>query len=472
MRVLFVLNQIEYEPLGIMHLSSVLKAAGHEVRLAVAADEDVIEIARQWQPGILAYSVWTGGHRYYLQLNRKLRQAVNAFSAFGGPHATFFPEMIEEDDLIDGVCVGEGEMALLDLANALETGSFAPTIPNWHFRVDGEIVRNAVRPYISDLDGLPLPDRALIYDKDPVTRQSKIKHFISGRGCPYDCTYCFNHALAAIYRGKGKRVRQRSPGSLCAEIRATQAAYPLEFVVFLDDTFIIFRDWLEEFAQMYPQEVGIPFFCNVRANLVDQWVVDRLKEAGCASVGMGIETGNDELRNAILKRNMSKEQIVEACLLFRRAGIHVITTNMVGLPTGGIREDWETVELNARCRPGYANAYIFQPYPRTQLGELARERGLLEGSFDDIGSAWDHSILKFPADEKRQIENLQRLFAVAVEWPWLTPLIRWLVRWPRNPFFWWIYKLWKGYTIKTRIHPVKLSPREYFTIVRRFLKLT
>jgi len=471
MRVLFVLKQVDYEPLGIMYLSSVLKAAGHQVRMAVASDEDVVDVARQWQPGILAYSVWTGGHPYYLELNRRLRQEVDAFSAFGGPHATFFPEMIEEDGLVDGICVGEGETALLDLANALEDNSFSPTIPNWHFQVNGEIVRNPVRPYIPNLDDLPLPDRALIYDKDPVTRQSKIKHFITARGCPYDCTYCFNHALAAIYRGKGKRLRQRSVDSVFEEIQATREAYPLEFVVFLDDTFILIRDWLEEFAQRYAREIGIPFFCNVRANLVDQWIVDRLTEAGCASVGMGIETGDDDLRNAILKRNMSKEQIVNACLMFREAGINVITTNMVGLPTGGIKEDWETVELNVRCRPGYANAFIFQPYPRTQLGEMTRELGLLEGSLDDIGAAWNYSILKFPPDEKRQIENLQRLFGVAVEWPWLIPLVRRVVRWPHNALFWWVYKLWKGYTIKSRIHPVKLSFREYVFTVRRFLNL-
>lgn len=472
MRVLFVLQQVDYEPLGIMHLSSVLKQAGHEVRLAVASDEDVVKVAQEWKPGILAYSVWTGSHRYYLSLNRRLRRVVDAFSAFGGPHATFFPEMIYEDDLVDGVCVGEGEYALLDLADALEKGTFTPTIPNWHFRVDGEIVQTPVRPYIADLDELPLPDRALVYEKDPITRLSKIKHFISSRGCPYDCTYCFNHAIAAIYKGKGKRVRQRSVDSLFAELEETRRKYPLEFAVFLDDTFIIFRDWLEEFAQRYPKEIGIPFFCNVRANLVDQWVVDRLKQAGCVSVGMGIETGNDQLRNAILKRNMSKEQIINACLMLRGAGIHVITTNMVGLPTGGIEDDWETVELNARCRPAYANAFIFQPYPRTQLGEMAREQGLLEGDLDDIGAAWDHSILKFPPEEKRQIENLQRLFAIAVEWPRLIPLIRWLVRWPRNPLFWWAYKLWKGYTIKTRIHPVRLSLREYVLIVQRFFRLT
>ena len=71
-------------------------------------------------------------------------------------------------------------------------------------------------------------------------------------------------------------------------------------------------DWLRELAEKFPREVGLPFFCNVRANLVTPEKIELLKQAGCASVGMGLETGNPALRNEILKRNLSDEQIVEA----------------------------------------------------------------------------------------------------------------------------------------------------------------
>ena len=74
MRVLFVLKQIDYEPIGLMQLAAVLRQGGHEVRLAVVAGEDPVQVARGWQPGILAYSVWTGGQDYYLALNRRLRR--------------------------------------------------------------------------------------------------------------------------------------------------------------------------------------------------------------------------------------------------------------------------------------------------------------------------------------------------------------------------------------------------------------
>ncbi len=478
MRVLFILKQIDYEPIGIMHLSTALKNAGHEVRIAVTTEDDLVAVAREWQPGILAYSVWTGGQKYYLDLNARIRNALHrpVFSAFGGPHATFFPEMIEETDLDRvGVCVGEGEDALVDLANALDAGPNPENlvgIPNWWFRIDGEIVRNPVRPYVCDLDSLGQPDRALVYDRDPLTRQSKIKHFITGRGCPYNCAYCYNHALGEIYRGKGKRVRQRSVEHVLAELDEVKTRYPLEFAVFLDDTFILSPEWIAEFADQYPRRIGVPFFCNVRANLVSKDIARQLRDAGCVSVGMGVETGNDETREQILKRNMSREQIVQACRTLHEAGLAVLTTNMVGLPHSTIDQDFETIALNAECHADFANAFIFQPYPRTELGEIVRRDELMDGAMDEISeSAWDTTVLNFPAVQKRRIENLQKLFAITVEFPWLTPVVRRAIDWPRNPLFWWVHKLWKGYTIKKRIHPVHLTVGETWAIARHFMKL-
>ncbi len=471
MRVLFVQKQIDYEPLGLLYLSSALRQAGHEVRLSIATTEDPVAVARAWQPDVLGYSVYTGSQAYYRDLNLRIKGAVQAVSVFGGPHPTYFPEFIEEPG-VDAVCVGEGEGAMLDLVQALDDGKPLAGIENWWFKLDGgQIQRNPVRAAENDLDSIAFPDRELLFEADEFTRQSGIKHFITSRGCPYDCTYCFNHALAEVYRGKGKRLRQMSVDKVIEEVRWVQQRYPMQFVVFLDDLFIVYESWLQELAAKFPREIGLPFFCNVRANLVTPAKIELLKQAGCASVGMGLETGNPELRNEILKRNMSDEQIIEASNLIRRAGIELLTTNMLGLPGASLGHDLETLALNHACKPAYANAFLYQPYPRTELGDYARNGGYVEGALDDIDpSAWERSVLRFSTpEEKRQIENLNKLFALAVEWPRITGLVLRLTKLPPNPLFRLAYKLWKGYAVKNRIHPYRPSMGEFLQTVRRFM---
>lgn len=477
-----------------MHLSSALKAAGHEVELAVGANHDPVAFARAYQPDVAAYSLITGSQRYYLDINARLKAEVppaagwshgggSVFSVFGGPHPTFFPEMVHEDG-VDGICRGEGEEALVDLVNGLASDGPAGVLDlaNWSFPQnrrgpDSAVVANPVRPYVEDLDSLPFPDRALIYERDPMSARSKIKHFLTGRGCPYNCSYCFNHALSEIYRGKGKRFRQRSVDHVIEEVRWVRDHYPLEFVVFVDDTFVLSMEWLAEFAVKYPSQIRraghpLPFFCNTRANLVTAEQVRLLKEAGCHSVSMGIETGNDRIRNDLLKRRMSKEQILGAARLIREGGLHLTTTNMIGLPTSTLEDDIETLQLNIQSRPSYAHVFIFQPYPRTELGEFTREHGWMVGTFDDIGEvAWDHSVLDFDESHKRGLVVLQRFFAIGVEWPWLLPVIKRLTKWRDNPFFWLLNKGWKGWAIKNRVHPVKLSVREMLETAWHFMRI-
>lgn len=474
MRILFITQQIDYEPQGIMHLSSALKTAGHQVELAVAAHHDPVAVARGFQPDMAAYSAITGSQRYYLDLNRRLKAELpGVYSVFGGPHPTFFPEMAGEEG-VDGICRGEGEPALVELLAALAGGGpdAALGVQNWSFGRDGEVIANPVRPYIEDLDSLPFPDRALVYERDPVSARHKIKHFVSGRGCPYNCTYCFNHALGELYRGKGMRFRQHSVGYVIEHIRWVREHYPLEFVVFVDDAFVLSNQWLAEFADKYPSQVGVPFFCNTRANLVTAEQVRLLKTAGCRTVSMGIEAGNDRIRNELLNRNLSREQILEAARLIHAGGLYLTTTSMIGLPTSTLDDDLATHALVSQARPSLAHVFIFQPYPRTKLGDWAREQGLVAGTLDDIGEvAWDRSVLSFDDARKRAIVVLQRFFAIGVEWPRLMPIIRRLTRVPDNPVFFLLNKLWKGWAIKNRVHPVKLSLRELLEAAAHFMRI-
>lgn len=480
MHLLFVVKEIDNEPHGILLISSLLKRAGHRVSLVVATEEDPVEAAVRLRPDVVGYTVYTGTHNWYLRLNQRIRARLpGVFSIFGGPHPTFFPEMIEQEG-VDGLCLGEGEYATLDLMNALLVDGEGvhladPAIPNWWFKVNGETVRNPLRPLLTgdELDRLPFADRDLLYTAVQQSRRTKIKPFITGRGCPYDCAFCFNKAYSDLYRGQGRRFRRRSVDNVLSELKEVASRYDVRFVLFMDDTFILQDAWLKEFMGRYKTEVGLPFWCQVRANLVTDDKVALFKEAGCVSVSFGLEAGNDRLRNVILNRNMSREEILGAAEILRRHGIAFMTNNMLGLPTGTLQTDLETLDLNAQCRPAYANVFLFQPYPKTGLGEWAYSHGWMTGSFDDLsGSVSDDTVIRFGSTaEKQRIENLQKLFALGVEYPRLVPLIRGLIRLPPNRVFWLVYKLWKGWAIKNRMFPFTMTPKEYVDSALYYMRI-
>jgi radical SAM superfamily enzyme YgiQ (UPF0313 family) len=472
MHLLFVIREIDNEPHGILRLSAALKQAGHRTDMVVATEEDPVEAAFRLKPDVVGFSVYTGTQRYYLDVNRRIKAQLDVFSIMGGPHPTFFPEMIEEEG-VDAICIGEGEYATVDLLNALENGDPVESIPNWWIKSDGHIHRNGLRPLVTDLDELPFPDRELLYGAHPLSGGRKLKPFITGRGCPYNCSFCFNEAYSDLYGGKGRRTRRRSVENVIRELKEVRERHPLDFVLFLDDTFIINRKWLQELAVRYKEEVGLPFWCQVRPNLVTEEKIALFKDMGCVSVSFGVETANDRLRYEILNRQITKEQILKASRILRQYGIKYSTNNMLGLPTGGLETDLETLDLNIQCRADYVNVFLYQPYPKTKLGEMALREGLMTGTFDDLsGSVTEDTVIKFSSEmERRQIENLQKLLSVTAEFPFLKPLTLRLIKLPPNKLHWLIYKAWKGYAISRRIYPVKMSLREWLSSLLQFMRI-
>lgn len=477
MRILFICKDISLsQPMGILSLSAVLRARGHQTGLALAQRRGFLARVRDFQPDVLAYSVTTGFHNYYLDLNLKLKARLaedgrRVLSLFGGPHATFFPEMAASEG-VDAVCRGEGEGAVVDFADALECGTDYSRIPNLWVKNGSEIIKNDVRPLIGDLDRLPFPDRELLFSIDRFTRDSPVKVFFPNRGCPYLCTYCFNHKYNSLYSGKGQVIRYRSVDNVLAEIKDVRSKWPLKYLFFLSDNFILDKDWVGEFAERYGTEIGLPFTCNVRANLVDAKVASDLKRAGCNSVLFGVESGDAHLRNDVLKRQMSDEVILRAGRLLTEAGIRLYTQNILALPGESFDQALATLELNQSLRPAYAWASIFTPYPSSELTEYAIRHGHFAGSSDAVNPSYhSHSVMRFPnAGERRRFTNLHRLFGIFVEWPFWGRQARWLCAMPLTPVYSVLYKLWYGYTNRFRIYPYPASLRDWLIGLGRFIR--
>ena len=214
MRILFITKDFLIEPLGIMSLSAVLKEAGHQTDIIKCDLEDVEAKMMDFDPGIVAYSVCTGQHKYYRDINLRLKESFDFIAVFGGPHPTFFNEFINEPG-VDIICLGEGEEAMVELADRIKNNQAFTDILNLCVKEQDKIIKNSVRPLI-DIEKLPFPDRELIA-KYPKSFNHPVKNFFWGRGCPYNCPYCFNHSLKQLYQGRGAYVRLRSIESLLKE---------------------------------------------------------------------------------------------------------------------------------------------------------------------------------------------------------------------------------------------------------------
>lgn len=470
MRILFITYDVYMEPLGILYLSSVLKQAGYDTELAVLNEEDVMAVARRFQPDVVAHSLHTGVQAFHLALNSRLKQEMDFFAAFGGPHPTFFPEIVEEKD-VDGVCLGEGEGALLHLVTRLGQGQSPTDVENWWIRQNGQVKHNGLAPLIMDLDTVPFPDRDLLRCKEHLLKYPGQRTIMTARGCPYKCTYCFNHAYVKLYDGEGKRVRRRSVDNVIEEARQLKLDYGAEFFYFADDTFNLMRDWLAEFAAKYPQKVDVPFLCNIRANVVNEERMRLIAQAGAYSVCMGIETGNEELRNTVLKRGMKDVHIYRAADIVHDLGLKLYTTNMLGNPSSSLEDDLETLHLNQAIKPHATSVTLLQPYPRTEIREYAESLGLLEGTVEDLPSSYARvSVIKMEPAQRRQVENLHHLFGLLVQVPWLTAPTRFLIKLPLTRFYLLFYMVFNEYLTRARIFKPAPSWGFYWRTIKSRLR--
>ncbi len=461
-RVLFVVKELMgAEPIGSLYVAGALMAAGHTCRFTGTRGNDVVEVVHDWRPHVIAYSATTGLHKYYLGLNARLKEVHSFVSLMGGAHPTFFPEVIMTPGL-DVICRGEGEDAAVELCNALAIGGEYRSIADLWVKVDGVVYRNGPRALRRDLDEIPHPPRHLLYEYDDSLRQRPLKSFTTNRGCPFPCSYCFNPSLVDHYGGSWKKVRIRSPEDVVAELAAVKRQGPLQVIGFRESIFVYSTKWLKRFGELYRKEIGLPYYCHVRPDMMKQEFVDLLAWSGCHTVNVGIETANERLANEVLRRNIKMDKLVAGIERLKKAGIVVFSDNILGIPGGTLEDDLATLQLNIDLDVDYAAATLCTPYPGTGVARYAIKHGHFDGDFDAIDqSYYTTSVLKFSSEmEKRQIENLQKLFAITVALPQLLPLVRQLIKLPTNDFFYAAFRAWYLVAHMTDVMPRVPNPAQ------------
>lgn len=407
MRVLFVIR-IPYaiEPHGVMLLAAIAKKAGHQVGLTILAKESLAKAAESFKPDVVAYSVIGSEIEAFQKADNELKQWMRArgqhiFRIMGGPHPTFAPTILDTMEL-DAICQGDGEKAFPEMLRRLEAGESIADVPNIAVTSAGALKREL----IIDQDAYPFADRDLYYKAVPYLPHTGLRSFITGRGCPFSCAYCYNHAYNNMFNGCGPIMRRRSVEHVLAEVDEVVKRYqPVRFIRFFDDIFALKADeWLQEFSEKYASRFRIPFYCLMRPNTFTEDTAKLLSDAGCYSISMAIEAGTERIRREILGRKLSNDDMIRAFDLARKYKLRTYGNTMVAIPGTTLEDDFVSLDFTRSLSLSVPTFSVCSPSRGTKLAQIAEENNYLEPDADLITRFGGLSPLNCFTHEEKEIQ--------------------------------------------------------------------
>jgi len=400
----------------------------------------LINKIKEISPQLIGLSVISSFFNLAGVITGKIKKEMGVPVIWGGIHPTISPE--ESINSADIICVGEGEGAVLDLADAIHEGKDFTHIKNlWLTKTTGEIFRNELRPVITELDALGFPDNDssqkfyIDFDQCRDIPFEADEHFgdtynlMTSRGCPYNCTYCCNQILNKIYHGKGPRIRRRSPQSIIDEIlHMLKLNYKFSYIHFWDDVFTFDKEWINEFSRLYAQKIALPFTCYAHPEYTDNEILKKLKSAGLFSVNLGIQTGSEATSLELYKRQTNRQKIIEAASSLKDLGIFPWYDLIVDNPYENENDYRSTLELMLSLpQPFEANLHSLCFFPGTQLTEKALADGLISQSEVEGKNtkAVDH--FRMSLDKTRSTSALFWIILLGMTKHQFFP--RWLIAW-------------------------------------------
>lgn len=412
--IVFVQREME-DKLGPMILSAFIKKFGFETEIIVNPYKFLSEI-RKLKPTFIGISLLTPSLDWTLETCSFLKMKLpKSKIVIGGPHPTFFPDVIKEKN-VDIVCIGEGEMALLNLLKNYDgTLQSVKFIPNLWVKNGNEITKNPIGALLNEdeLSHLPGADTSY-YQRYPLLRNSSYKKTWATRGCPFNCAFCFNTAYKDLYSRDRirKAVRWRSVNSIIKELSELKK-FGWKTLEIVDDQFLLSKSWVAEFCERYRREINLPFTCNTTAQQLKPEVVALIKKAGCCTVCFGIESGVEKIRKEIYNKPVSDEDIYKAGDALHTHNLPFQTFNMVGLPGETLENIYRTVEINQEIKTTHPWCSIIQPYPGTPIAEYFKKMNSLSGA--KFSYTYFQNSHVTDQNEARIFSNSHKLFAYLIK---------------------------------------------------------
>lgn len=399
MSAIAIITLYGFENLGIRMISSILKKEKletHTIFLKNWVNNDIQPPSRK-EIGILLTLlkelkvdvVGLGFTSPFLKIAQdvtlQIKEELTLPVIWGGIHATVNPEQCLSH--CDVVCRGEAEYAMLDFAKAFMQARPFYGIKNLCYKNEEKIVYEDMRLLIQDLDALLFPDydshnKFIIEEKlflaDPVQFAKDLGVFAS-RGCPFDCSYCYNSLLRRLYGNKGY-CRRRSVDNVLSEIEYVLSRYrSIRSITFEDDTFVFEKDWIMEFCKKYKKRIGFLFSILSKAECCQSETLAELKLAGLRKVSVGIESSSPQKSLAVYKRELSSQKIRDFSLVAHKLKLEIFYDVIVDSMFETFEEKMAPLDfLLTLPRPFHLLIYSLTVFPGTELAEHMLMKGLIK----------------------------------------------------------------------------------------------
>jgi radical SAM superfamily enzyme YgiQ (UPF0313 family) len=364
-----------------MYLSSSLKKAGFNVIVEDITDKEIdqsVEKVKDLDPLFVGVSATFGAFsKSFIEYARKVKQTDNIPVVFGGIHVTSVPELCLKTGYVDYVCLGEGERTVQELAIAIRD-SGSTDIEGVCYKEGDELVINPARPMEADIDNFDIDweccDLNDYIDLDVTTGKRTFKSYRTSRGCPFQCTFCYN-----TYFTK-QRFRPHSVSYVLKDMRMLKEKYKIDIIQFTDDNFFANKKRAYEILKGM-KEIGIVATnLDVRATDVDEELMTTLSECGCDSIFIGLESENERVLN-YMKKKIKKEDFENALRIADKYNVTVTAQMIIGIPTHTKQEILDTIKYTLHILRNYPNcdliSFPYLPLPGTVMFHDAVEQGYI-----------------------------------------------------------------------------------------------
>ena len=396
-------------------------------------EDDLKKQVERFKPDLFAMSttedMWELGVKI-LKVLKEYKIKNNTPTIAGGVFPTFAPEIVIKEDLVDIVCVGEGENTLRDLCKKIEnnedysnvTNCWVKTIGPEYLKNRNVIKKNPISKPV-DMNKNPTIDIDL-FEENRLYRPMggtvyKMFPVETHRGCPFTCRFCNSPDQQRLYKKEtdSSFFRKKSMDLVYKELKHFKDDLGVEYNYFWADTFLALnKKEFEEFCEMY-QDIKIPFWFQTRPEAINEYQLKKLIDVGLDRMAFGIEHGNEKFRAEMLDRRWSNENIIEKVKIPKKYGVKFSVNNITGFPKETKKLAFDTIELNRAFDSDNTNIHTFVPFHGTPLRKVCEDLGYIKPETITKCLTTDETSLDMPQYRPHEIAEIRKCFNLYVKFP-------------------------------------------------------